>query len=282
MARQNPEKTPEKLNHVVRDGVVVVDRQTAVPGMPDPLEEHDRQKTARARHSSVKPASKMESWSDDPERESKDSMHLASVNAATVKAMSPMNLPTLDLREIELTLVGVEPLICHAWSKKAKQQILDKQMGIATEGKEKKDPARDYQESLYVIQPAPPGAPFEDGVFGFPAIAFKNAAVTACTSLGKSITKVQARQAFHVVGQLVEIIGRPRMRDDMVRVGMGTADIRFRGEFPEWKVRLRVKYNARVLTAEQITNLFNIAGFAVGVGEWRSERDGNCGQFTVE
>jgi hypothetical protein len=29
-------------------------------------------------------------------------------------------------------------------------------------------------------------------------------------------------------------------------------------------------------------NLFNVAGFAVGVGEWRPERDGSNGMFHVQ
>jgi hypothetical protein len=54
----------------------------------------------------------------------------------------------------------------------------------------------------------------------------------------------------------------------MVRVGMGTADIRYRGEFKTWSATVTVRYNARVLSADQVVNLFNTAGFAVGVGEW--------------
>lgn len=119
--------------------------------------------------------------------------------------------------------------------------------------------------------------------------------MTACTSLG-SITKVAARQAFHVVGdtivdyegstpasgELVRILGsEPRMREDMVRVGMGTADLRYRAEFFPWFVKLKVRANLNVLSVEQLANLFNTAGFAVGVGEWRSERDGQNGLFHV-
>jgi hypothetical protein len=213
------------------------------------------------------------------ETNGKGRLHLDTMEATPTPAdMKPIILPRLDIRTIEIRLVGDSPLICHAWSEKAKRLMLDKQMGKASAGKEAKDPQADYQSSLYVIERR---EPFEDSVFGFPAIGFKAAAVTACTSLGKSVTKVAARQAFHVIGELVPIAGKPRMRDDMVRVGMGVADIRFRGEFPEWSVLLTVRYNHRLLSDEQIVNLFNTAGFAVGVGEWRSEKDGGYGLFHV-
>ncbi len=71
------------------------------------------------------------------------------------------------------------------------------------------------------------------------------------------------------------------MREDMVRIGMGTADIRYRGQFWPWYVIITVRHNANVLSAGQIMNLFNTAGFGVGVGEWRSEKDGQHGMFHV-
>jgi hypothetical protein len=220
-------------------------------------------------------AGKTESWTDDPQRAEKNGKHLETMEAAAAEApavVKAIELPRLDIREITIKLKGLSPLICHAWSKKAREQILNKQMGKASAGKIAKDPEQDYQDSLYHL---------EGGGHGFPTIAFKNAAVSACTSLGKSVTKVQARQAFHVIGEMARIEGTPRRREDMVRVGMGVADVRFRAEFPEWSVNLTIRYNARVLTDEQITNLFNTAGFAVGVGEWRSERDGSFGLFEV-
>ena len=189
-----------------------------------------------------------------------------------VAAETQIVLPALDIKTIRLRLVGDSPLICHAWSEKAKREMLDKQMKKAKQAKEAKDPERDYRDSLY---------PMADGSgYGFPAVAFKNAAVDACSHIA-GVTKVEARGAFHIVGDMVRIEGEPTMREDMVRVGMGTADIRYRGEFRTWAVDLTIRFNANVMSPEQIANLFNTSGFAIGVGEWRPQKDGSFGMYHV-
>lgn len=180
-------------------------------------------------------------------------------------------IPKIDIRQMEIKLIGDSPLICHAWSKKAIDMMLDKQMKKAKASKEAKDPQADYESSLYKLP---------DGGYGFPCVAFKAAAVGACR-FSDGIKMTEARGAFHVVGEFAKLDGEPRPRQDMVRVGMGTADIRFRGEFVTWSVKLLVAYNGAALSPEQIVNLFNIAGFGVGVGEWRPEKDGSYGRFHV-
>lgn len=207
---------------------------------------------------------------------------------ATKKTDAVIELPRLDIGMMEITLIGDTPLIVHAWSKKALGEMLSKQLKKAKAAKEAKDPVADFEASMYR---------FEDGGYGFPSVGFKNAAVTACTSVS-GVTKVAARQAFHVVGEGVDVTGtfegtkmrhnlvriegsEPRMREDPVRIGMGTADLRYRAEFWPWMASVTVRHNANVLSAEQILNLFNTAGFAVGIGEWRPERNGESGMFHV-
>lgn len=208
--------------------------------------------------------------------------------AAAAKKDVGIELPALNIGVMEITLIGDSPLIVHAWSEKAKKEMLGKQMKQAKGAKEAKDPLRDFEDSMYRMA---------DGGYGFPSVAFKAAAVTAGTSVS-GLTKIQARQAFHVMGEDVDVRGTfdgsvsrvnlvriegcsPQMREDMVRVGMGTADIRYRAEYPDWFVKVLVRYNANVLSEGQILNLLNTAGFAVGVGEWRPEKDGQYGMFHV-
>ena len=83
-----------------------------------------------------------------------------------------IELPKLNLQTMQVTLIGDSPLICHAWSQKAKQEMLDKQMKKAKQQRLAKDPEQDYKDSLYT---------HPEGGYGFPAVAFKAAAVDACS-----------------------------------------------------------------------------------------------------
>lgn len=182
-----------------------------------------------------------------------------------------VELKPLGLGRIVLTIRGKSPLIVHAWSEKARKMMLDKQMKRASTGREAKNPDQDYASSLY------PTA--EDGSHQFPSIAFKAAAVRAGTDAGYKMTDL--RRAFHIEGDYVKIKGDPQKREDMVRVGMGTADVRYRAEFPEWQADLSITFNTAAISQEQLINLFEVAGFGVGVGEWRPEKNGQYGRFEV-
>lgn len=186
------------------------------------------------------------------------------------KTATAIELPPLNIQTVTFVLVGDSPLIVHAWSEKAKRQMLDKQMKKATKAKEAKDPEADYEACFYRT---------EAGAYGFPAIGVKAAMVSACRFVDAKMTVM--RGAFHIDCEMLTVMGDPRPREDMVRVGMGTADIRYRPEFVDWRIPVTVKFNASVISAEQIANLLNAAGFGVGIGEWRPEKNGSYGRFHV-
>lgn len=194
---------------------------------------------------------------------------------------TPTKLLALDLKTILVNLEGITPFICHNWDKKNIDKMQAKQAGTASKGREKRDPAQDYEGAFYRI---PDGRP------GMKLIAFKNAAVTAVTSLGKEFTKVGARQAFFILrdkdgGELTPIHypedSPPYMRTDTVTVGMGGTDLRYRPEFLRWGVTLAIEFNSRAISQDQLVNLINLGGFSVGVGEWRPEKNGDHGRFKV-
>lgn len=192
--------------------------------------------------------------------------------ATKPKEKEVVKIPAMDIQVFRFRLVGDSPLICHQFPAKVRDRISSKQQGEAQPEKKPLDPRQDYLDSLY---PMPDG----DG-YGFPAQAFKLAAVEACTSV-REMTKIKASQAFQMMGDLVKIHGEPEMRCDTVRVNKAGVP-RYRGAFNEWYVDVDVRLNVRVLTKAELLNLLNVAGFAVGVGEWRPQRKGNKGMFHVE
>jgi hypothetical protein len=188
-------------------------------------------------------------------------------------------IPPLNIQRLQLHVVGESPLICHRWSEKARRAMLDKQMKRAQSAREAKDPEQDFWGSLYILQDNEQ-RDASRMIFGFPSVGFKNALVAGASFI-EGITKVQLRGAIHFVGEYVVIGGTPTLREDMVRLGGLTADIRHRGEFKEWSATLDIRFNPSILSAEQIAHLTNLAGFSIGVGEWRPQKDGSFGRFRV-
>lgn len=196
--------------------------------------------------------------------------------SAETEVQPTIFVPQIRRDVVKLTVVGDSPLVVHKWSEKAKRQMFLKQTTGVAPKKEKKVPEDDFKASMYTLP---------SGKYAFPGVAFKAAAVGACRYV-QGLPMTEARGAFHVLGELVEIQHKtpPIMREDMVRIDGGkTADIRYRGEFADWSVRLEVEFNPQVIGAEQIANLMNLAGFHVGVGEMRPGKCGmGFGRFHVE
>jgi hypothetical protein len=205
---------------------------------------------------------------------------------------------TINQLKLQTMIFGVKslsPLIMNQWSEKAKGMMRDAQTGVADANpkkREKKVPENDFKASYYTLpknvrifaEVPDLYSPFSER-FGFKACAFKAASVNACR-LVDGISMVMAKQMFHVLGEFVEIIAPPPvMREDMVRLASGVADIRYRAEFDPWAALLPIRYNAEVCSQQQLANLLNLAGFSCGVGEWRPSAPKSCtgsyGMFEV-
>lgn len=195
-------------------------------------------------------------------------------------ADTTVQLERIQREVAEIEIVGTAPLIVHAWSTKAREMMLAAQQGKKVP-KQHKNPQADFEASQYR---------FEDGRHGFPVTAFKAATVKGGGRVfGKSVKMTELRQLLtflpHGIGsdgmQLVELIAdEPVMREDMVRVGMGTADIRYRAEYRNWRVKLHVAYVPSAIDLSSVVALVD-AGGTNGVGEWRPEKSGSFGTYEV-
>lgn len=222
----------------------------------------------------------------------------------------------------KVRIVGDSPLICHCWNAKAQREILEKEMGFGKAGvKEKKNPYEDFASSMYWLDKMPEEfsketideAMSKSPRFGFPLTGLKQSAISAAYRLGWSKDKMSLRGAFFIqpnvdgyyggdleiveYDKMIKVIPnvyhpepmieinyeRITMRTDMVKVGMGSADIRYRGQLEGWSAEFMISYNENGLhTLDKILSMLNAGGYVCGIGEWRPERDGQFGMYHVE
>ena len=172
-----------------------------------------------------------------------------------------VKLPEIKLRGFRVWIVGDTPLITHAWSEKAKRQMLDKQLKNANEGRPVRDPDKDFVNSLYEFD--------DEGHYGFPAMAVKKAMLSAAHK-DKGVPMTTVRGALWLHAEMVRtrpakagaicdmpllrIYGsEPEMREDMVKIGSGlskTADLAYRGQFTTWALRIAGRLNVSVCPLE--------------------------------
>lgn len=221
---------------------------------------------------------------------------------ATKPIEEKIAIPAPNFKQLGIKIKGSTPLIFHKWSEKAKAMIRDKQAMKAKSSREKRDPVEEYLNSFYYDI---------DGNIAFPSLSIKQALVGAARSI-EGITMAELRGSVFVLGDIDGFIPvlindqriKPstpnlegpfrenifgvdpnisdiEMREDMVRVGMGSADLRYRGQVKKWEMSFIVNFNANKLSAEQVLNLIQYAGLSSGLGEWRPERNGISGTFEI-
>ena len=191
-------------------------------------------------------------------------------------------LTPINIREFDITLVGTSPLMVQAFTNKAKNEMMEKHLKKGKKAKEARDIMQEVKDALYYM---PKGSKHK---YGIPTSGIKNCAVSA-TRFSDGLPATRARGAFFVLDQAAGLVGlnAKEFVVDERPVNIGpfgkkTKMIRFRPRFDEWSVTFRVRYNASSISPEQILNLYQLAGFSIGLHEYRPERGGNLGQFEVE
>jgi hypothetical protein len=195
------------------------------------------------------------------------------------KKMATIKLKPIARATMTFGIRGTSPIIMHQWSEKAKSMMRDKQQeGKKTRERELRKPADEAEAATYRTV---------SGDVGIPAMAFKAAILTAAhKDIG--IEKTLVRKAMFLrcddPGLVIPFTecDEPIIREDMVRVGMGSADLRYRPEFRNWKASVELEIDAELLQDGDVLALVGRAGFGVGLCEWRPEKGGEFGRFEID
>ena len=209
--------------------------------------------------------------------------------------MSTSKTKTVKKLEIELIegsihIIGTSPLIVHAWSTKAIREMYDKQTKQAKAPRAIKDPQADYESAAYKMP---------DGRHGFSVEAIKRSMKTAAmqTSI-KEAGKIGQAIYMHGVRtmrptahdgassslHLIPLVSSvPVIREDLVRVGGASksADLRYRPEYEQWAMRIVYRLNPSIMSEDEMAGYLAQAGHGVGIGEWRSQKNGINGAFRL-
>ncbi len=209
------------------------------------------------------------------------------------KASGSIAIPVMKMGWCSIEIIGTSDLLVHRFSEKARKQMEDKQQKVATTAKEKRNPEEDYFQSMYVLS----GDPRNDSkgvtsekckaIHGMPCGGIRKAMIRAGKSCGAVMTDL--RGAFFVEGDgfcdgtsMVKLdFDRVERFDAPVTLQGSTRDMRYRARYVGWRCLLKFKFNASAIGIAQLVNLLRVAGFGVGVCEWRPECDGELGCFTT-
>jgi hypothetical protein len=184
---------------------------------------------------------------------------------------------------------GDAPLLSNAMSSEARAKMkAGQESGTrARKMKKNRDPKdfdAQFRGSLHVS---------EQGWYGLPCSAFRNAMIDACRTVDLAMARAKLVLFVEPDGfdkndhtPLVRIFGEPVMDERIGKLASGTSDILVRGRFDEWKATIKLKWDSDSLSATDIFNLLARAGWHCGVGAGRPNSKNSAGigmgTFTVE
>jgi hypothetical protein len=185
-----------------------------------------------------------------------------------------------NFQRLAIKIRGTTPLVINRFSAKAMEMMRKAQEAGSTSRSRKTREAKDF-DALFE------GAKHisDDGWEGIHAAAFRNGAISACRACGFKMT--HAKLAFTVEQDGFDRVdGAPLVRltegeaEQWVaptRNATGVIDLRCRPMYREWGATLRIRYDAGMLTGDDVVNLVARVGLQVGIGEGRPDSKMSAG-----
>ena len=179
--------------------------------------------------------------------------------------LKPIKLGT---SKVKVAAIDGSTYIPHRLNKDTVNDMIGREVGKA-KTKKIRDLNAEYESCFYYT---------EDNKYGVPAAAFMGSILDAAVAC--DIPKTKIKRAFKILGDILPLkyVKVVKRVDTVRRSGMTAApDIRHRPEFHGWSCTLNIQYDMNQVSADQIINLINQAGFSSGIGDWRPSSPKSCG-----
>lgn len=189
-----------------------------------------------------------------------------------------IEIPEPKIERILVNIRGTAPLLCDRYGSATMAKLEEREANPSkAKLKVARDPESEYLGSFYVISEKN-GKPT---VYGFPAAGVKKSVVSAAQRFAGG-TGTVLYGAINIPLDLIPLDSPgPTMRRDPRAIGGKRSSIIYRSEFTEWAMEIPVIFDAEILDDKQVFNLFAHAGLKVGIGNWRPEKKGTFGTWTV-
>lgn len=176
-----------------------------------------------------------------------------------------------NLQTLEVMIEGTAPLMVHRFSQKMIGAIKDKQTAKDQVSRKRapKDYVAEFNGARYISR---------EGWDGFYAGSIRNAMIGAARYVdGLQMTRAKGLIFIEADGfdkldgtPLVRIQGcKPAHDTRPVRLESGVADLRNRPRYDAWFAKLRIRFDADHISANDVVNLLARAGAQVGICEGR-------------
>lgn len=205
--------------------------------------------------------------------------------------VAPINIATYRFH-----IVGTSPLLTHRFDIDAFWAAEEAKHKVGVKAKrEARNPQALFLAGLYLLPESetpkaigsyPGRVEAVGGQYGIPSDSIKKAVASAAYRYCGAKNQVEILGALMMVDELIEIKSpnNPVMRADRVVLpGAGRAlDVRFRPQFWPWTMAVDISFATSVVSLDSLTNVLVAAGQLVGVGDWRQEKKGRFGTFTLD
>lgn len=183
-----------------------------------------------------------------------------------MKKENQVIIKEFNIREISIPIHGITPLIVNHKPIELIDKLLAKSTKAASAGREPQDIDKEYNQSKYISK---------DGWEGIPASAFKSAMIRAAKLCG--MVMIDTATSISIVAdcnetQLIHIEGESEMLLEAIPLKPSGMLVSSRAIYKEWSAILTVRYNAGMISMEQVCQLIQAAGFGVGIGAKRPEK----------